>query len=165
MSIGLGRHAIAALNFVFWIMMLHVSACSSAQGERMDDARLIREMERSLNSLIHEAAHESYVVFEDRESGRFVQFTLDRDALIFDLPARSLRADDIERADRLLGGLGIIRRSGPLLDGPNGRVLGTWTGFNEEMSGGASQGAQIALLVFREIFLIEGNLDLVVEFG
>jgi hypothetical protein len=120
------------------------------------------KIEAALNRLL--ASEEgAFVIFDDRASGKFVQFAGSRDEpLVLDLPVQQLSAAELERAKILFRDLGIGYEEWPVFDKPGGQEIGAQGGFQLELGQDTRRGADLTLRVFTEVFQ-RSDLSLVIE--
>lgn len=133
-----------------------------------DNARASDLQERillTLQSYINNGVEGSFLIFEDQKIEKFIQFSFDKDELIFDLPMKALSPPEQSRAVSLLAQYGFPLQSVPAFDKPGGVIVDEWTGWNVALPGGARQGAEIGSRVFREVFQLTGEIELSIEYG
>lgn len=119
----------------------------------------------NLQEFVDQGVEESFLIFDDKKTRKFVQISFDKGELIFDLPMKALSASEQSRAGSLLGEYGFPLQTFPAFDKPGGTVVAEWSGWDVALPGAARQGAEIAGRVFHEVFQLTGDIELSIEYG
>jgi hypothetical protein len=111
-------------------------------------AALVRLLERKIEVIPGEPGlpsfdHRPFVVFEDAESKKFVQFSgSNEEPLVFDLPSQTLNADERIRAEKMFAQMSVKRQ--PSVDDH-------YT-YNVNYGKDVDRAADLTVRVFREIY-------------
>jgi hypothetical protein len=107
---------------------------------------------------------DSFVIFEDKQSGKFVQFAGPdkKERLLLDLPFASLDAEESRRAEEHLPPLGVRAVEYDFLDRPGGIVVGHTRSFGKDFGRNVEEATRAALEVFDRVYQLPPDFDLVV---
>ncbi len=123
------------------------ACCTGAQAQGVDIKAALDRI------LAHPARDERFVVVDDPDSGKFVQFDMRNDEIAIDLPVVALSAAERERATTLFASAGV---SGPRTvtdQQPDGREWPLAT-FQLGFGGDSARAAEFATRVMQEVFLL-----------
>lgn len=117
----------------------------------------------SLTELLGAQDNDSFVIFEEANSGKFVQFSGSSvDPLLLDLPAQTLDAEEMQRATSLFSQLGY---AGPethqvFTDESCAVPAGSQVSFDVQFERDANRAADFTLSIFESVYGFPENFDL-----
>lgn len=118
----------------------------------------------SLNKLAQSDSDNAFVVFSDKQTGRFLQFAGSRQQnLLLDLPTQMLSPDEFETAQAVFKEYGTDLEASPLLDKPGGEVVDAHFGFNLSFGKEVDAAARVAHYIMLTVFELKDNFELSVE--
>jgi hypothetical protein len=133
-----------------------VAACVHVEEASMNQHRVVEE---ALDRLLTRGG-EAFVVFEDKASGKFVQFSGSMDEpLLLDVPSQELSDVEFERARTFFRDLDVSFTS----DGQNGQVSGIEGSFQLLLGQDTKRGADLTLCIFAEVFQLPAEFSLSIE--
>ncbi|GAB4275090.1 MAG: hypothetical protein Kow0029_15950 [Candidatus Rifleibacteriota bacterium] len=113
-------------------------------------------MKLALNIIIGNKGDGWFVIMEEPDSEKFVQFAFDEDSgLYFDCPIMAFSDDELRAAHR------VMKRFGVSFDDP--KADQDFSSINTDVGFDAELGAQIASAFFREVFLFSDNVSFNIE--
>jgi hypothetical protein len=119
------------------------------------------KMASALAALLRRRNRDAFVIFEEKPSGKFVQFARAlRQELLLDLPLQTLDVGEQARAAALFLGLGVQETEDAMLDGPGGRVVGRQRSFQMTFGDDVRAAADVASEVFRRVFQSPPSFEL-----
>ncbi|HEV3383787.1 MAG TPA: hypothetical protein VG097_03175 [Gemmata sp.] len=105
----------------------------------------------ALEALLGRAGQDSFVIFKERKSEKFVQFAGSaQEPLLFDLPSIPLNTGEMERAKAFFAKLGVS--PGPL---HNEHVT-----FQLKLNRNVDRASEITLSVFRDVYCFPPSFEL-----
>jgi hypothetical protein len=111
----------------------------------------VRDRIRSaLEALARRSSDDAFVIFEQKRSGKFVQFAGGGN-LLLDLPLEALSGVEQSRARALFSARGVTPTE-----------VGDHTTLQLDLEADVERATEMTLLVFREVFRIDGEFELVV---
>jgi hypothetical protein len=156
---------VKSIGAVFFLLLTALLARGIMQNDSGEASELQEQLFLNLQEFFDQGVEGSFLIFDDRKTHKFVQFSFDKGDLIFDLPMKALSPSEQSRAVSLLAEYGFPLQTGSLLDGPGGTVVAEWSGWDVALPGAARQGAEIAGRVFHEVFQLTGDIELSIEYG
>lgn len=142
-----------------------ITASAMMHNDSQDSTHLQEQITTHLERFLEHGVDGSFLIIEDKNTKKFVQFENHNNKLIFDLPLKALSPPEQSRAVRVLSEYGFAVQTDPLLDGPGGNIVDYWSGWNVELPGAATQGGEIGGRVFYEVFQLAGDIELSVAYG
>jgi hypothetical protein len=118
----------------------------------------------SLSGLLQKRNRDAFVIFEEKSSGKFVQFAGSaNEGLLLDLPSQTLAKEEMERAKALFRELGI---PGPetyemYTDKARKTVAGMQTSFQMDFGRDVVRAAQVVLAIFERVYRFLPDFHLV----
>ena len=108
--------------------------------------------------------HGEFVIASEVSSDKFIQFAGSKhESLKVDLPIQTLSSDEIERAVSLFQEYGVSHERSVLLDEPGGKPIGIQAGFHLDVQNNIALAVEIAMRVFKEVYLFQSNFELELE--
>ena len=124
----------------------------------------IEKIQNALKRLAHSDLDDGFVIFSDKNSGRFVQFAgSNREGLLMDFPAQSLSESELETAQAVFKEYGSSLEASPLLDKPGGEVVDAHFGFSLHFGKEIEAAARVAYYVLLTVFDLRENFELDIE--
>jgi hypothetical protein len=129
--------------------------------EKMDNRTRILH---ALQSLIQSEDEQAFVIFEEKRTGKFVQFAGSiHQELFLDLPFETLDEDQVQRAESYFGELGVRQEESDLLDGPEGHKVGRQRSFQMTLGRDAEVATNITEQVFARVYRVRKDFELIVK--
>jgi len=114
----------------------------------------------ALRALLDRTNRDAFVIFQDKSSGKFVQFAGSAgEPLFLDLPAQALNDDESKRAAKLFRELAAKSPAGAAVRPEGGETRGFQLRFGRD----AERAAEAALRVFREGYRLPADFELSIE--
>ncbi len=122
-------------------------------------------MTRALAALLKRRYKNAFVVFEERLSGKFVQFAgSEKGTLLLDIPQQALDEEEITRAKQLFDNLGI---DNPVeldqIDPKTKKVVGKRIAFRMALGKDVKLAADVTVRVFAQVYRFPNNFELVIS--
>jgi hypothetical protein len=118
----------------------------------------------ALERLLRRHNRDAYVVFENRGTGKFVQFACGpRHTLVLDLPHGALTEEELSRAADLFQSPGVSAREDNQAKKPWWRRLFETRTFQIDLGTDPERVADLVLGVFERVYRAEERLDLDIE--
>jgi len=120
----------------------------------------------ALSALLHRTPGDAFVIFEEKGSGKFVQFARSpTEPLYLDLPAQTLSEEEMKRAKVLFAELGV---SGPkeyevYTDPTMREVTGTQISFNMDFGQDFQRATEVTLAIFERVYKFPPDFQLVLK--
>lgn len=164
MKKAIGVVLVAAAGMIFLLAVVFSRNCGSPPPVEIlpapaENPHRIR-IAMALHSLLGRTNRDAFVIFQDKPSGKFVQFAGSADESLFlDLPPQALNEDEKPRAAKLFRELAA---KGPKegADRQTGKGL---TGFQLRLGCDVDRGADVTLRIFREVYQLPADFALVLE--
>jgi hypothetical protein len=122
--------------------------------------RLSEATRRTISAEIARARDtETVVVIQEPKSKKFVQFGYKN--LWVDLPLQALSAEEVSRAERVMGRFGIPRQTSP--SPTTTGVTTAMTSFQKYLGQDVELAVRVAEAVFREVYLLPAEVQLQFE--
>lgn len=133
--------------------------------EEANNLRHRAAVEVALRRLLERESDDAFVIVEHAPTGKFVQFVgSSTQPLLLDLPLQPLVSVEVRRAAALFEELGVQLESWPVLDQPEGSVVGTQSGLQVAFERQeVAQAAALALRVFTEVYKLPADFPLSIE--
>lgn len=120
-------------------------------------------IESALARLTDRKNEDAFVIFEEKSSGKFVQFSRTADqGLFLDLPSQTLNAAEMERATEYFLQQGVRIEEFDLFDGPGGKRVGSQCSFQKDFGQDIRAAADVVSEVFRRVFQFPAEFELVI---
>lgn len=130
------------------------------EGQNMNRAKI----RIALEALLRRDNGDAFVIFEEKRTGKFVQFCGSaRDDLFLDLPSQTLDQAQSLRADDYFAELGVRAEEYDMLDGPGGKVVGRQRSFQKKLGRDVETAATIAERIFERVYQFPADFDLIVK--
>ena len=119
---------------------------------------------RALAALLERRYKRAFVVFEERLSGKFVQFVGSREGtMLLDLPRRILDEAETARAKQLFDDLGVDNPvEVDLIDPRTEKVVDKRLTFQMALGKDVKLAADVAVRIFTQVYGFPGNFELIV---
>ena len=116
----------------------------------------------ALRALLNRRNDDAFVIFEERDSGKFVQFAGSADQpLLLDLPSQALSAEEQQRAALLFAQLGSAdATSADLYDRPGGQVVGRQISYQLVFGQDCDRAAEVTSRIFKEVYRLPAEFEL-----
>jgi hypothetical protein len=122
-----------------------------------------KRVRAALTALLHRE-NGSFVIFEEKKSGKFVQFAgSKRDDLNLDLPAQTLDRREDQRAEVFFKGLGVRPEEYDVFDGPGGKIAGRQRSFQKAFGRDVEAAATVVMQVFERVYQFPTDFELAIK--
>ena len=111
------------------------------------------EIRSALESLLQKEGLDAFVIIDETNSGKFVQFAVNENQLLFDLPTGQLNDNQLDKAKSILAEFEIFHQV-------QRNEFGV---FTKEIGGDVDLAIEIVERLIKEVFNIEGNIKLLIE--
>ena len=145
------------LVLVLIVLLTSLTACTEEEPIASADVNpekptvtVESQITAALEALLQRSLEEDdcFVTIEDRQTAVLVQFKGSKtEPLMLYLPSKPLSSEDAQRAEAFFADLGVS--------------VGEEGAYQLDLGRDASRASEIALRVFREVYQLEGDLDLV----
>jgi hypothetical protein len=120
-------------------------------------------IQAALAALLERHNEDSFVIFEEKASAKFVQFArAQHGSLLLDLPSQTLNAAETARAQAFFLDLGVRATVEAALDRPGGRVVGRQRAFQMRFGQDVGRAADVTAAVFDRVYRFPLDFELVV---
>ena len=124
--------------------------------------RKLETIAAALKSLLKRTNDDSFVICS-HNSKEYVQFAMDEQGLLLDLPTIPLDDEQRKRAITFFNSMGVSLQDSEMLDEPGGQVVGRMQMFQVKLEHGADRGARLVLDVFEQVYDLPIDFALVIE--
>lgn len=146
------------------ILICLLVSTGHAEDLRFNEIETQEKIRAALERLVERTHSDAFVIIEDKTTGKFVQFAGgNAQGLVFDLPAQTLNANELERAHHILTEFGIQLGTWEVYDRPGGEVVGSRSGFNKNLGNNIDRATKITWAVLRKIYDLGATLELKIE--
>lgn len=124
----------------------------------------IERIKTALRALLNRSNDDAFVIFEEKASGKYVQFAGSLDQpLLLDLPLQALTAEEQRRASVLFNELATgDATQADLYDQREGQVVGQQVSYQLVFDRDAERAADVTSRIFDEIYHLPAEFDLTV---
>ena len=124
-----------------------------------------QRIEAALQALLQPTNEDAFVIFEDRATGKFVQFTGSaEEPLLLDLPLQALDTAERQRAQDLFRTFSLPgATAADLYDKPGGTIVGQQVSYQLECGKDCTHAAETAMRIFEVVYGLPSAFDLIVE--
>ncbi len=123
---------------------------------------MLTQIKSSINSLVKNDGDGWFLIIEEPESMKFVQFAWgETEGIIFNLPSQTLSTEELELASKKLKYYGIEYEAWPSSDAAGEVIIDEQGGFNKNLGNDAALAQKLASLILYEVY----GLDRSVEFS
>lgn len=117
-----------------------------------------------LSALLKRTNEDAFVIFEDVQSGKFIQFAgRAGDTLLLDLPSQVLSEGEFDRAVRYFRSHGQDLQEYDTLDQPGGKPVGRQASFQIVFAEDVERATQITLEIFSQVFEFPDDISLRID--
>lgn len=121
-------------------------------------------LEAALERLTQRENADAFVIFSDKNTGRFIQFAGSKhENLLLDLPVQTLSAEELKKAADILIEHGITLGVTQLLDKPDGEPTNLQYGFNIDFGNSYKTAASTVHYLMQEIYSLPYDFNLEIE--
>jgi hypothetical protein len=144
------------------------SAMTGLQGGRtrarevpVPETKNLAKIQSCLRTILREENEFAFVIFAEKRSGKFVQFTGSaKQGLQLDLPFQTLSEAEIAKARAFFRSQGIEAREYELFDRPGGKVVGHQRTFKEDLGRDVRGAARMAQDIFEQVYQFPADFEL-----
>jgi hypothetical protein len=143
------------------IVLLAMNGCSSSQQSLSPENQ--KTVFAALTNLLTRTNQDSFVIFQERSSHKFVQFSASQaEGLQLDLPSQPLSPEELKRAKNMFKQIGVSFDTWQLLDQPGGKPVRDQSGFQLYLGKEIDRAAVLVSRVLLEVYRFPPTLELVV---
>ncbi len=126
------------------------------------DAYYQKKISRALSTLLKAKASDAFVIFEEKETGKYVQFAGSvREPLLFDLPVVALDNAELKRACAVLGR---EPETEQIYTDPTATVpAGEMAHFTISLGRDIQEGARLTCAIFRDVYQFPPDFQLTIN--
>ncbi len=150
-------------NLIFlFIISLIILSCSEPKGNpKMNNSERITQ---ELTSLLTRSNKDAFVIFEDKETRKYVQFSGSiREPLLLNLPAVALSSSELDRAKKIFAEYNIKLEKSPFGKYEGGPVTGYDYQFFMDLGKDINKASKISMRIFNEVYLLPNTFNLGVD--
>lgn len=132
-----------------------------ARTEQVPTNRHLDRIESALTRMLARQNEDALVIFEEKSSRKFVQFTGSvGGGLLLDLPFQALDRTELERARNYFLEHGVRAEGYDIFDAPGGEVVGRQYSFQKDFGHDVRAAANVVSDVFRRVYQLSSDFDL-----
>ncbi|NOQ35091.1 MAG: hypothetical protein GQ569_04260 [Methylococcaceae bacterium] len=121
-------------------------------------------LEDALQRLLRRENADAFVIFSDKNTGRFIQFAGSAyENLLLDLPVQTLSDGELEKTNEVLKQYGVSLGVTQLLDKPDGVPTSMQYGFNIDFGNDYKSAANTTHYLMQIIYSLSDDFDLAIE--
>lgn len=153
-------------NLILITMLTLIGSCGSKSNKDMSNLKLSKENQKeiktSLSSLLNRDNSDAFVIIEEPNSGKFVQFSGNsNEELNFSLPAQQMNEKELLKAKELLKNYGIQLEFMELFtDDSTKSPAGGLNEFSKKINNDIEQAVELVSLVMIDVFGFKANTEL-----
>jgi hypothetical protein len=142
-----------------FVLCIAIVACATPSESPADETR------DALDRLVaHALGEKRFVVVDHLPSEKFVQFNLDREGVVIDLPVLALDEGERERASTLFASVG-VRRPALVSDETDAGEAMTFATYRLGFGTNTAKASSFSARVFQEVYLLTADAPLTVTEG
>ena len=143
-------------------LLLGLVLCGNLTAEHGKVAPVVMMEEALRDMLARPADKEPFVIFTDKKTKHFVQYSYDEDGLYMDIPLIDRSKEEVERLARVFGSIGVERPVANTARDVKTKKPFVIRAYQAGFAKDASKAARFGIRVFREAYLLK-QLSITIE--